>query len=85
MTGHKIGSVHVGRVSYSEKEHFFHLDDKFQEIRKQLKESVDIDILGLKRQSWDPGVSLTRGQSVDLSKHLFNVSLINSFFRYDPA
>ncbi len=71
QSGHKIGSVHLGRLTFSNKEHLFHLDTRFQDLKKDVRSSVDIDILNLRQQRWNPGVAAGHSYSVDHLKHLF--------------
>eukprot|EP00831_Metopus_contortus_P079796 TRINITY_DN8012_c0_g1_i3.p1 TRINITY_DN8012_c0_g1~~TRINITY_DN8012_c0_g1_i3.p1 ORF type:complete len:302 (+),score=57.49 TRINITY_DN8012_c0_g1_i3:272-1177(+) len=62
-----------GRVNFNKKEHLFCLNDKLQDVKAEIKEATDPDILGLKRPKWNTSSSCTPGPRPDNAKHLFNI------------
>lgn len=69
----KIGSKHIGKIEFDMKDHFFHLDDKHLDIKSSIKDSIDPDILVLKKPIWNGSSSKDPGPRVNQEKHLFNV------------
>jgi len=71
----KIGSVHIGKTTFNKHEHFFRLSPELSELKKSIKESVDSDLLELKKPKWNNSVGPTVGigKAKDNKKRLFDV------------
>ena len=69
----------MGKMAFSENEHFFHLDEKLLSMKKEIKDTIDKDLLELKKPRWIPAVSVERQHSMDHHKHLFNVPSANPY------
>lgn len=54
-------------------DHFFHLDDRLQKLRLEVKEFTDPDILNLRKTGWNSSCSTAAGPRVDYKQHLFNI------------
>ena len=70
---YKIGSAGLGKLNFDQKDHFFHQDDNLQKIKRDVKDFVDPDILGLKRPGWNTSSAVDPGPRPDQKKHLFDV------------
>jgi len=70
---YKIGSCNIGKLNFSPSDHFFHLDDRLQRIRLEVKEYTDPDILNLRKPRWNSSCSTVSGPRVDYRKDLFNI------------
>ncbi|KAL4468592.1 hypothetical protein ABPG74_005095 [Tetrahymena malaccensis] len=60
---HKIGSVRNGKINFDRDEQFFSQDDipqKAMEIKKQIKNFIDLDILNLKKKEWNSSCSVPK-------------------------
>ncbi len=70
----KIGSFALGKINFGKDDHFFHIDDpKLQKVKREVKDFVDPDILGLKKPGWNSSSSVEPGPRMDQQKHLFNI------------
>ena len=69
----KVGSYTGGSVNYDPKDHFFHLDENKLKIKLQVKDSIDPDILGMKKLDWNPSSSISAAPKTNLEKTLFNI------------
>ena len=69
----KIGSCNTGKINYTTKDHFFHLDDKLQKVKAEVNETIDPDILNLRKARWNSSSSIVPPPRMDQEKNLFNI------------
>ena len=80
----KIGSCNTGKINYGMKDHFFHLDEKLLKIKLGVNETINPDILNLRKIRWNSSSSIAPPPRADQEKHLFNIRAGFADFKIAP-